>query len=170
MADGSPRGTQERARMNPNSSRRTASSRKWIHDDSRPPLIRVNSCPFVVATAFPRLFSRAPLRTRSLRWTQWIGLTLLLGVLAGGCGKAKMEKKTRSITAAGITYTVPVEKETHGENLQGFSYKGESVSVSESALQLTVDEREYGAIKTGDRVSLLEKGKVYVNGVERKPL
>lgn len=111
-----------------------------------------------------------PRRTRARRWATRMGLALLLGGLVAGCGQAKVEKRTRSITASGITYILPVEKEIHTENLQGFSYKGESVAVSESGLQLIVDDREYGAVKTADRVSLLEKGKVYVNGVERKPL
>lgn len=111
-----------------------------------------------------------------LRWTQvrpWaarIGLALLLCGLVAGCGKPKVQKKARALTASGITYILPIEKETHDENLQGFSYKGESVTVSESGLQLIVNDREYGAVKTADRVSLLEKGKVFVNGVERKPL
>ena len=106
---------------------------------------------------------------RSISWARLFLIALILGALGVGCGQAKVEKRQRSITAAGITYLLPVEKETHEENLQGFSYKGESVTVSESGLELTVDDMSYGGLKTGDRVSLLEKGKVYVNGVAREP-
>ena len=102
--------------------------------------------------------------------TKLLLCALLLSSWSVGCGQAKVEQKQRFITAAGITYLLPVEKETHGENLEGFTYKGESVTVSESGLELTVDDKSYGTLKTGDRVSLIEQGKVYVNGVAREPL
>ena len=50
------------------------------------------------------------------------------------------------------------------------SYQSEFISVKLKEGKLTVDGKNYGDYQAGDEVDLREKGKVLVNGVERKEL
>jgi len=76
---------------------------------------------------------------------------------------------------AGCTFTVPPEKSsskiTRSKSSDGkYSYISDSLTVEIDGLHLTVDGKKYGTFADGDKVDFRTKGKVLVNGAERKPV
>jgi hypothetical protein len=88
-----------------------------------------------------------------------------------GCEKSAVNKAPltdeRIIAGRGVDYIVPWETSDVEETDTRFKYKGESITVVESGGRLTIDGKEYGAVNKGDKVNLLTKGTVIVNGTER---
>jgi hypothetical protein len=96
---------------------------------------------------------------------------LMVSTWLVGCGKVDVSvagRNNRTIQARGVTYIVPWETSSHEETATDFSYKGESVSVSESGGKLLVDGKPFGVVKSGDTVSAVAKGVVLVNGSARQ--
>jgi hypothetical protein len=100
-------------------------------------------------------------------------LTALLLVLAG-CGKPGVSDEARNrhvFKARGVQYELTWEDFLSMEERPGsFSYEGKRFKISEILGNLTVNGTNYGAVKGGDTVSLLTKGKVLINGTPREPL
>jgi len=74
------------------------------------------------------------------------------------------------LTGEGITFLVPTETSSSSSGSGGITFDGESVKAETDGKKLTVNGKDYGALSTGDKVDLREKGKVLVNGVERIPV
>jgi len=69
----------------------------------------------------------------------------------------------------GVTFLVPTETSSASSGDGGITFDGESVKAETDGKTLTVNGEDYGALSTGDTVDLRGKGKVLVNGAERKP-
>ena len=72
------------------------------------------------------------------------------------------------LNGEGITFLVPTETSSSSSGSGGITFDGESVKAKTDGKKLTVNGKDYGALSTGDKVDLREKGKVLVNGAERK--
>jgi hypothetical protein len=107
---------------------------------------------------------------------------LLLTMLAWswGCQKAeppKVEappvpidiKSGRLITAGGVKYYVPPERGSHTDGPGEFKFECENLRLIVSNGKVQVNGKSFGTVKSGDTVSFLNKGHVFVNGELRPP-
>jgi len=95
----------------------------------------------------------------------------LLALLALSSCKFKAVVSTGTeLKGEGITFQVPDETSSSSSGSGGIEFNGESVKAKTDGKTLTVDGKDYGALKAGDVVNLREKGKVLVNGAERSPV
>jgi hypothetical protein len=101
-----------------------------------------------------------------------LSLTASLLVLVG-CGKSGVSDEARNrhvFKGHGVQYELPWEGFTSSDRPGSFTYEGTNLKISEIGGNLTVNGTNYGAVKAGDTVSLLTKGKVLINGMPREPL
>ncbi|MCW1923345.1 hypothetical protein OKA05_12340 [Luteolibacter arcticus] len=100
----------------------------------------------------------------------WSLLPLLAVVLLGSCKFKAVVSSGSELKGEGITFQVPDETSSSSSGSGGIEFNGESVKAKTDGKTLTVDDKDYGALKSGDVVDLREKGKVLVNGAERSPV
>lgn len=75
----------------------------------------------------------------------------------------------RELTLSGVKFLIPYEEEaSHSDSPGGFTYTSPSMRVTMARGLLYVNATNYGAIKGGDAVNLLNPGRVIVNEQERK--
>lgn len=95
----------------------------------------------------------------------------LLALLSLGSCKFKASISSGSeLKGEGITFQVPTETSGYTHGTGGIEYSSDSVKAKTDGKTLTVDGKNYGALKSGDVVDLREKGRVLVNGTERTPV
>lgn len=98
---------------------------------------------------------------------KWSLLPLLAIALLGSCKFKATVSTGTELKGGGITFQVPDETSSSSSGTDGIEFDGESVKAKTDGKTLTVDGKNYGALKAGDVVNLREKGKVLVNGSER---
>ena len=81
----------------------------------------------------------------------------------GSSGTGSSRVQTR-----GITYELPIQKSS-STTVSGdsFSFTGDSLSITESGGQLTVNGKNYGSVKSGDTVMIDQTGAFSVNRTPR---
>jgi len=97
------------------------------------------------------------------------GSTMGESTAAGSLPEAAQGQNWRTVQARGITYIVPLDFHSSSESDWGFDCRGMTFALSERNGQLTVDGLPYGSVKTGDTVSVANKGTVLVNDTPRQP-
>jgi hypothetical protein len=126
-----------------------------------------------------------------------IVIILILGVLAGGCTQSTIHVRQdddtygtsihmifqpdfadRSFSISkdymlstefnDVTYIWPKGKGNFSSELKEISFEGKSINCSVIERQLTINGRQIGEFKKGDRVRITGDGKVFVHGVELK--
>jgi len=76
----------------------------------------------------------------------------------------------RQLSSAGIKFLIPWEEgASHSDTPDGLFYESPFLKVTMGNGKLFVNTTNYGPVKSGDVVNLLNKGRVFVNDVERKP-
>ena len=99
-----------------------------------------------------------------------------------GCG---FGISTMSWESNGITYEMPFDKQMAPEppssevsagidgttktNNLGFTFFGDKYTIKELDGNLTINGKDYGKVKTGDKVHIDKAGNVSVNGTQRSP-
>lgn len=102
--------------------------------------------------------------------------------ILAGCG---LGPTTMGLESNGITYEMPAQKQikpvpasreilrgidgTSKTNNLGFTFFGDSITLKECDGKLTINDKEYGAVKAGDKVRIDKSGAVTVNGTPRSP-
>ncbi|WP_035603071.1 hypothetical protein [Haloferula sp. BvORR071] len=100
-----------------------------------------------------------------------IWILILMWVLApGGCRLFFVAKNGDELKGGGVTFHVPTETSSATSGNDGIEFNGESVKAKTDGKTLSVNEKDYGALNSGDVVDLRTKGKVLVNGAERTPV
>lgn len=99
----------------------------------------------------------------------YILLSLLALMSLSSCKFEASLSNGEELQGEGVTFLVPTETSSSSSGSGGISFDGESVKAKTDGEKLTVNGKDYGALSTGDTVDLREKGKVLVNGTERKP-
>jgi hypothetical protein len=95
--------------------------------------------------------------------------SIILILLLSGCDFKASINSGEELKGEGITFLVPNETSSSSQVAGGITYNGTTVKAKTDGKKLTVDGKDYGALSTGDKVDFREKGKVLVNGTERKP-
>lgn len=100
-----------------------------------------------------------------------------------GCGFEVFKPSSMSMESNGITYDMPFQKQVapsppSGESVAnadgttvtrnfGFTYYGDTIKIKELDGNLTINGKDYGKVKTGDKVRIDKSGNVTVNGTPR---
>lgn len=100
---------------------------------------------------------------------KYILLPLLACSILTACKIKGIVSNGAELNGEEITFLVPTETSSSSSGSGGITFDGESVKAETNGKKLTVNGKDYGALSTGDKVDLREKGKVFVNGAERKP-
>jgi hypothetical protein len=103
-------------------------------------------------------------------------------ITLAGCG---LEVTTMCLEEGGITYEMPAQKQikptpasreilrgidgTSKTNNLGFTFFGDSITLNECEGKLTINSKDYGTVKAGDKVRIDKSGAVMVNGTPRVP-
>lgn len=95
-------------------------------------------------------------------------ITILILLLSSCKFKASISNGDE-LKGEGITFLVPSESSGSSQGTGGITYDSATVKAATDGKKLEVNGMDYGTLTTGDKVDLREKGKVLVNGVERKP-
>jgi hypothetical protein len=75
----------------------------------------------------------------------------------------------RELTGGGVKFMVPAEDQSgHSDAPHGLTYESSTLKVTYAQGLLYVNATNYGAIKPGDVVNLLNPGRVYINDKEVK--
>jgi hypothetical protein len=90
-------------------------------------------------------------------------------LLLSGCDFKVSINSGQELKGEGITFLVPNETSSSSQGTGGITYDSITVKAKTDGKKLTVNGKDYGALSTGDKVDFREKGKVLVNGTERKP-
>ena len=99
----------------------------------------------------------------------YILLSFLAFISLTACRSKLIVSGGAELKGEGITFLVPMETSSSSSGTGGITFDGESVKAETDGKKLTVNGKDYGALSTGDTVNLRKKGKVLVNGAERKP-
>jgi len=87
---------------------------------------------------------------------------------------------TLTITGNGISYELPFQKETAPDPgvdtlstdktpHTGFAFNGASITIKELDGNLTVNGKDFGAVKSGDKVRITNANEIFINGTSRTP-
>lgn len=77
----------------------------------------------------------------------------------------------RELTLSGSKFLIPFEDESgHSDSPGGFTYQSPTLRVTMARGVLYVNSTNFGAIKAGDTVNLLNPGRVFVNDQQRTAL
>ncbi|RYD36285.1 MAG: hypothetical protein EOP86_06395 [Verrucomicrobiaceae bacterium] len=98
------------------------------------------------------------------------GIILILFLFLSGCEFKTSFSSGEELKGEGITFVVPHETSSYSQGSGGITYSSATVEAKTDGKKLTVGGRDYGALSMGDKVDFREKGRVLVNGVERKPI
>jgi len=109
-------------------------------------------------------------------------IIIACAIILAGCG---LEVTTMCLEEGGITYEMPAQKQikpvpasreilrgidgTLTTNNLGFTYFGDTITLKECDGKLTINGKEYGTVKVGDKVRIDKSGAVTVNGTPRAP-
>jgi hypothetical protein len=75
----------------------------------------------------------------------------------------------RELVGGGVTFLIPWEDQAgHSDAPNGLSYESETLKLTYARGVLYINATNYGALKVGDKVNLLNPGHVLVNDQERK--
>ena len=91
-----------------------------------------------------------------------------------------MQTSTMTLTSNGISYEMPfqkqaapspgVERSTDDKTPHtDFMFIGESVTIKESDGKLTINGKDFGTVKAGDKVRITKANEISVNGSPRTP-
>ena len=95
--------------------------------------------------------------------------SIILMLMLSGCEFKASINSGEELNGEGITFLVPNETSSSSQGTGGITYDSVTVKAKTDGKKLTVDGKDYGTLSTGDKVDFREKGKVLVNGTERKP-
>ena len=90
--------------------------------------------------------------------------SIIMILLLSGCKFKASIRNGDELKGEGITFLVPTETSGSSQGTGGIAFDGKSVKAETDGKKLTVNGKNYGALSTGDKVDLREKGKVLVNG------
>ena len=87
---------------------------------------------------------------------------------------------TLAISSNGISYDMPFQKQIAPDPgiisnsadktpHTGFTFIGERITIKELDGNLNVNGKDFGAVKSGDKVHIDNDGKVSINGTPRTP-
>lgn len=93
---------------------------------------------------------------------------IVLSLLLGSCEFKASVNSGEELKGEGITFIVPKETSSSSQGTGGISYASATVKAKTDGRKLMVDDKDYGPLASGDKVDFREKGKVLVNGTERK--
>lgn len=102
----------------------------------------------------------------------FIILTGLIALFLMGCNQSVRVttnfSSSETVKARGITYNLPSSSvSSSSESGDSFTYKGDSLTFTETHGKLTVNGKEFGLVKAGDTVAIDSAGVVSVNGTPR---
>ncbi|MCX7008505.1 MAG: hypothetical protein NTY53_14855, partial [Kiritimatiellaeota bacterium] len=109
-------------------------------------------------------------------------IIIACAVTLAGCG---LEVTTMCMEEGGITYEMPAQTQikptpasreilrgidgTSKTNTFGFTFFGDTITLHECEGKLTINDKEYGTVKAGDKVRIDKSGAVTINGTPRAP-
>lgn len=100
-----------------------------------------------------------------------------IGLLAGCKDKPPPPAPTtiiktggRELTGGGVKFLIPYEDQSgHSDAPHGLTYESATLKVTMAQGLLYVNATNYGAVKPGDVVNLLNPGRVFINDKEAAP-
>ena len=102
----------------------------------------------------------------------FIILTGLIALCLMGCDQSVRIttnfSSSETVKARDITYNLPSSSvSSSSESADSFTYKGDSLTFTETHGKLAVNGKEFGLVKAGDTVAIDSAGAVSVNGTSR---